>query len=135
MDQVKLFYEDELDAVREAIRVLGGFKAVGQLLYPEKAADAAGRALADTVNADRKERLTLAQVMLVMKMARDKGCHGPWRWISEEVGYSADPIEPEDELTRLMRDYLAEKTRSQARDAKLERLMAEFLKGGRLRVA
>lgn len=128
MEQEKLFFEDELDALREAIKALGGFKTVGRILWPEKAPDAAGRILADTVNHDRKERLTLAQIMLVMKMARERGVHGPWRWICAEVGYAAEPVEPEDELTRLMRDYMADKQRSAARDEKIERMMAELLR-------
>lgn len=107
MDQEPLFYDDELDALKDAVRILGGSKIVAPLLWPEKKPDIGARCLADALNANRAERLTLAQVMFVMKLARQKGYHGPWRWICGEVGYKADAVDPEDEVARLQREYIA----------------------------
>lgn len=123
MDQDPLFYDDEIDAIRDAVRILGGGKIVGPMLWPEKKPDIGSRSLADALNVNRAERLTPAQFMFVMRLARQKGYHGPWRWVCSEVGYKADPIDPEDEKTRLLREnklLLERVIAAQERIARLE---------------
>lgn len=122
MSQERLFYEDELDALKEAVRALGGMKAVGPLLHPEKSVDAAARHLSDALNPNRAERLTLAQVMLVMRRARDAGAHGPWQWINAEIGYEAKPVDPEDERARLQREFAQSVQMQKALIERMERL-------------
>lgn len=102
-----LFYESLADALRECIAVCGGTKAVGAKLWPEKEPDAAGRQLADCLNDAKREKLSPEQVVLILRLARERNCHAGMVYLSRELGY-ADPqaIEPEDEKAKLQREYI-----------------------------
>lgn len=100
-DQERLFYEDMSDALRAVVAVLGGNKVVGAKLWPEKAADAAGRLLADCLNAAKPEKLSPDQVLLLLRWGREAGCHAAMHFICGEVGYQATPLTPEAQRDRL----------------------------------
>lgn len=102
-----LFYESLADALRECIAVCGGTKAVGAKLWPEKEPDAAGRQLADCLNDAKREKLSPEQVVLILRLARERNCHAGMVYLARELGY-ADPqaIEPEDEKAKLQREYI-----------------------------
>ena len=127
--QESLFFEDVNDALRECVRALGGAKVVGAQLWPEKTVEQAQQALLACLNSDRKERLTPEQLMMVLRLARAKGVHGPKQWIDGELGYQpSQPVEPADEIAELQREFIGATHR-------MERL-AERLQGlGLLRVA
>lgn len=118
-----LFHESLADALRECISVCGGTKAMGAKLWPEKEPDAAGRLLADCLNDAKREKLSPEQVLLVLRLARAKGCHVGMTYLSRELGYTdPQPVEPEDERAQLQRDYI-EAARSMARlSARIEAL-------------
>lgn len=100
--QVELpFYENPEDALRAAVQHLGGAKQVGPLLWPDKSPDTAARQLLDALNIGRHEKLDVSQVMLVLRRARDAGCHGPMQWICGEIGYQASVITRAEEVDRL----------------------------------
>lgn len=102
-----LFHESLADALRECIAVCGGLKGVGKLLWPEKDADIAGRLLADCLNDSKREKLSPEQVLLVLRLAREKGCHAGMTFIARELGYAdPQPIEPEDERAKLQREFI-----------------------------
>lgn len=121
--QSPLFCESLTDALRDAVRACGGTKAVGSKLWPEKAADAASRLLADCLNDDRKERLTPDQLLLLARMARERGCHSVMTYMLAELGYAPPvPVEPADEAAELKRQYI-ESAKSMLRMAeRIERL-------------
>ena len=124
-----LFHESLADALRECISVCGGLKSVGKLLWPEKDADIAGRLLADCLNDTKREKLSPEQVLLILRVAREKGCHAGMTFIARDLGYSdPQPIEPEDERAKLQREFI-ESTRSLARMAqRIEQLDRPGLK-------
>jgi hypothetical protein len=95
------FFECPQDAIRAAVQVLGGCKAVGAILWPDKTPDNAGRLLNDCLNAARAENLDLSQIMRVLTLARERGCHAPMAWICGEIGYEARPITKAEEVDRL----------------------------------
>jgi hypothetical protein len=112
-----LFHESLADALRECIAVCGGSKDVGRLLWPEKAPDVAGRLLADCLNDAKREKLSPEQVLLILRLARERGCHAGMTFIARELGYAdPQPIEPEDERAKLQRDFI-ESTKALARMA------------------
>lgn len=123
MSQPALFHESISDALRELVGALGGTKAVGARMRPEMPADHAGRWLADCLNDTRREHLTPAQLMWLLREGRVVGHHAAIRWMAGEAGYSEpSPIEPEDERSRLQREYV-EAARGLARMAeRIERL-------------
>ncbi|MBS0427590.1 MAG: hypothetical protein JSR41_09925 [Proteobacteria bacterium] len=98
-----LFFEDDLDALAATIRELGGNKKVGHALWPDKKIDTAGRLLSDCCNAGRSERLSLSQVLFIMKLARDADVHILAEYLMGEAGYARPvPLNPEAEAARLL---------------------------------
>lgn len=125
MNQPALFVESLNDALRDAVRACGGAKVVAAKLWPEKTPDAASRLLADCLNEHRAERLSPDQLMLVARMARDRGCHVVMQYLCSELSYAAPiPVEPETELASLLREYLAGKKRESQLEQKVEKLRA-----------
>lgn len=106
--QDRLFCEDINEALREIVNALGGPKKVGPMLWPEKTVDQSHSLLLACLNVERKERLTPEQVMLLLREGRGAGCHVGVYFICDQAGYDRPaPIEPEDELARLQREYIA----------------------------
>lgn len=128
MSQPALFHESINDALRDLVAALGGAKAVGARMRPELPADHAGRWLADCLNDGRREHLSPAQVVWLLREGRAAGHHHAMHWLAGEVGYAAPPpVEPEDERIRLQREYVAA-ARDMARMAeRIERLAAPTL--------
>lgn len=114
--QQRLFFDDAYDAIRATVQALGGNKPVGCTLWPEKAPDAAGRLLADCLNASKPEKLNPEQLRLLMKMGREAGCHAIASYYAQSCGYDFTPTDPEVERDRLA-DSIHEASRT------LERLI------------
>lgn len=114
-------------ALIEAVKALGGSKVVAHKLWPEKAVDAAQRHLLACLNEDKPERLSPDHLMLVLRMARDKGHHGAFAHMCALLGYAEpQPINPKDELTELLRDYLETKKQDDMKAARIERAIASM---------
>ena len=76
-------------------------------MWPEKPADEAGRLLSDCLNPDRAAKLCPEKLVLLLKIARAKGCHLAAHWLCDEVGYSRPaPVEPTDQMAALQREYI-----------------------------
>jgi hypothetical protein len=95
------FFEGPEDALREAVRAIGGPKKVGPMLWPDKTPDAAARLLQDCLNAGRSEKLELSQVLFILRAARDAGFHAAFQFIGADVGYDVRPVTREEEVDRL----------------------------------
>jgi hypothetical protein len=107
-EQGELFYETLTDALRATVDALGGPKVVGQTLWPEKGTDEARRALLDCLNPDRPHQLGDDRLVLLLKMSRAKGIHTATAWIMAEIGYAPpQPVEPEDQMAALQREFIA----------------------------
>lgn len=117
------------DALVECVKACGGSKQVGARLWPEKSPDAAQRLLLDCLNTDRPAHLTPEQMMLVLRLARERGCHAGMRYIATDLGYSAPvPVDPKDELAELLRATLESNREQQRRAERIERLMQPSLR-------
>jgi hypothetical protein len=100
----KLFYDDDLDALRATVQALGGYKAVGVKLWTDKKPDAAGRLLADCCNISRAERLKPSELLLVMRLGREAGVHILAEHFMGEAGYEQPrPVDPADEASALVK--------------------------------
>lgn len=105
--QMSLHHETTSDALREVIQACGGFKEVGSRLWPDISPERAAGNLRDCINSERRERLTPDQVLFVLRLGRDAGCHAGMLFFAREAGYSdPQPIEPADERAQLMREYV-----------------------------
>lgn len=105
--QVPLFVEDLNDALRATINALGGFKAVGVELRPEKSAVDAGKWLADCLNPDKRDKLDPEQLSYIRRKARQQGVHVLAAFEMQDAGYAPPvAVAPEDEAAQLQREFI-----------------------------
>jgi len=105
MTQQPLFCEDIYEALRTIGQAYGGAKKMGALLWPDKPVDKAAELWSNCLNRTRAEKLDPEQVILVLKIGREIGCHAGIDFISRECNYRYETIEPEDEQARLIREF------------------------------
>lgn len=120
------------DALIECVKQAGGSAIVGAKMFPEKLAKDAQRALLDCLSPDRPAKLSPDQVLLVLRLAREKGYHGGFGYMAEQLSYSEPvPIEPKDELADLIRRYLTNKQDTEqalSKDAsKIDSLLGQYI--------
>lgn len=107
MNQQALWHDSPEDALRALIEALGGPKAVGHRLYPEKTMEEARRMLLHWCMPDRGEKPSLAQVLLLMKWGRDADQHVLAGYLMGEAGYAEPvPVDPKDEVAQLQREFI-----------------------------
>lgn len=116
-------HESLNDALIECVRALGGSKTVGVAIWPAKGVEAAQRHLLACLNAERAEKLGPDEVLHLLRMARERGCHAGMQYLSAELGYAPPaPVEPQDEADELRRRLLQMGRELQSGLARLERL-------------
>lgn len=98
-DDLPIFESPE-EALRAAVQHMGGAKVVGPLLWPDRAPDHAARLLLDCLNHDRAEKLAISQLMMIMRMARDRGYHAAMIYFANDCGYDAHPVTRAEEVDR-----------------------------------
>lgn len=106
MTQQPLFCEDIYEALRTIGQAYGGSKKIGAYLWPDKPIEKASELWANCLNRTRPEKLDPEQVIAVLKIGRQIGCHAGIYFIDNHCGYKSDPIEPEDEKALLQRLYI-----------------------------
>lgn len=95
------------DALIACVKAAGGSKVVGPAIWPEKTPENAQRTLLDCLNPDRAAHLTPEQMVLVFRLARDRGCHDGMQAMCEILSYAAPvPVKPHDEADELRRKVL-----------------------------
>lgn len=120
----KLFYDDEFDALSQTISNSDkAFKEVAGYLFPHLKAESQYARLKACLNAEKDERLTFGQIIALCRFCK---CFDALFFMADELSHERPaPKAPEDELTRLLREYLeAEKTRAHAQP-KIEELRAK----------
>lgn len=122
--------------LEDVVRSLGGSKAVAPKLWPEKSVLDAQKTLCDCLNDDRSAKLDFAQVLLILRMARDADIHIGMEYIAQRLSYAPpEPIEPADELAELLRENLQDLREAAKRQARIEALLANHQNPTRLRSA
>lgn len=127
-EQVPLFSEDMHEALRALIAALGGAKKVAAQMRPDLPADDAGRWLSKCLDSDRPEKLSLTQLLWLLRAGHDAGCHVAMQFLAAEAGYSATPIEPVDERAALERQFVSSVRALRHIESRMERLAG--LSGG-----
>lgn len=123
--QLGLMHETINDAAREVVAAAGGPKKVGPMLWPELPVDQSGGKLRDCLNPDRRERLNPDQLVYVARPGRQIGCHAIAVFLARECGYAdPQPVEPEDEIARLQREFVEATKALGALAAKIESVQA-----------
>jgi len=100
-------HEDIYDALRACVSALGGAKKVGDRLWPEMGPQKAANRLNDCLNPSKRDVLNPEQLILILRRARAINCHAGIEYIAADCQYETPkPIEPEDEMMRLKRQFV-----------------------------
>lgn len=107
MEQQPLFFESVFDALKHITHVVGP-KTAGAALFPTKPnPEAAARSLSDKLNSHHGEKLDIEQVIHLLRLGKDAGCHVAIEYICSASGYSKpNPIDPSDEKAELQRTFI-----------------------------
>lgn len=112
------------DALIECVKACGGSKVAGLALWPAKGVEAAQRTLLACLNPDRQEKLGPDEVLHILRMARERGCHVGMQYIAASLGYAEPvPVDPKDELAELLRQSIEANRQTQRLQERIERLM------------
>ncbi len=115
------------DALVGCVKALGGSKQVGPMLWPEKMADAAQRALLDCLNPERPNRLTPEQVALLLRRCRQIGYHDAVSWLMADLGYAEPvPLAPKEEQAELQRQFIQATNQMASMMERMQQLQAEI---------
>lgn len=111
MQQEHMYFDTDYweDAFIEAVNSLGGRKKVAAKLWPHKTVADASRYLSHCLDPERNEKLSMGEIVMIMKWAKDEAkCHAPMDYLASVIGYDKPvPKDPEDEFAQLQRDYIA----------------------------
>lgn len=126
--QSELFHEDINSALEHVINALGGPKSVGNELWPSLSVDNAGRKIKHCLNEDHAQNFHPNDIIWLLSEGRKKGIHSAMAWMNSECGYAEpQPIEPEEEQAKLMREFIAateQLTKIQTAMGKVDQLKA-----------
>ncbi len=118
-------YENVNEVLIDCVKACGGSKVVGIALWPAKGVEAAQRNLLACLNADRNEKLSPDEVLLIARMAREKGCHLYMEFLAADLGYTVPaPVDPEDELAELLRRSNELRAQQIAASDRVEKLLS-----------
>lgn len=117
------FFEDFNDALREAVRQMGGHKKVGPTLWPELLSEQAANRLRDCLNPERRDKLSPEQALFILAQARAAGFHGAMAFVAFSAGYEPPrPVEPDDQEAELQRTFVDAVNRLQGIQQQLARV-------------
>jgi len=120
--QFPLFCESYEEAIRATSYAIGGLKATGVALWPTLPADDAGRKLASCLDSEKREKLSLNELRMIRRLAREKGVHILANYEARDAGYAdPQPVTPEDEAAQLQREYIAATKVMQALAQRMDR--------------
>jgi len=106
--QFDLFHEDIYKALDTCIQALGGAKAVGVTLWGESALpDQQGQKLNHCLDPNHAQKLSLEEMLWILRKAHDAGCHAGVNYICRDTGYSdPQPLDLEDETAQREREFI-----------------------------
>ncbi len=122
MTQQPLFCEDIYEALRNIGQAYGGSKKIGALLWQSLPIDKAGEKWANCLSRTRAEKLDPEEVIAVLKIGRQIGCHMGAHYIAEQCGYRFEAVEPEDERAALQRQFIKAVQDLKTIETKMEKL-------------
>jgi hypothetical protein len=124
MHQFELVYNDVYAALRGLVSACGGSKSVGVALWPAKGVEKAASWLDDCLNTDRQAKLSLEEFIHLLLIGREKGFHAAKHYLDDATHYErSQPVEPETELTKLLREYLSREQNQDALKGRIDALV------------
>lgn len=108
MSQFALFHDRAEDAAAAVVDACGGRKSFATELWPHKPQRDAHNLLDACLNPERREKLSPEHLVYIGKRGRDVGCHALSNYLARAMGYADPvPVEPEDELAKQQREFVA----------------------------
>lgn len=95
------FYEGAEDALKAAVQALGGAKAVGARLWPDKPIEEARTLVLNCINPDRKEKFDYSQLIWIFREAKRIGHAQGFEWFARECEFEARPITTAEQVDHL----------------------------------
>src|SRR5674476_67433 len=95
------FYDCAEAALTASVQATGGAKVIGSRLWPDKSVEQAHKLLLDCLNADRLEKLSYSQILMVFRIAKQAGFHAGYDWWSQQCEYECQPISTAEQVDRL----------------------------------
>lgn len=120
-----LFYECIEDAIKDDLVALGGPKKAAAIFFPDKTPDQGAALLRAWGNAERAERPSPAQYLLLKSKAKEANSYACWRYEEHALHVRVQHVEPEEELTILLREYLEDDKRQSQRRERIDGLIAK----------
>lgn len=103
MHQTTLWHDTVYDALGTAVTVAGGPKKVGEKLHPAKDATTAASMVRGGLNPEHAQKFDPAEVLLIVKLAKERGDNSYMEFLARELGYEVKPLSPEDSKKRAKR--------------------------------
>lgn len=100
--QGRLFFESFQEAMRHQVTELGGFEAVGVEIFPAKSRKAAGNWLSDCLNDERPAKLSLDEVVQLLRIGRNNGSMVAFDQLGRETNTEIKPATPRSERAELL---------------------------------
>lgn len=124
MQQNKLFFDTVYDALGSDILNAGGYKVVSGKLWPNMKQASAYARLKSCIDEHKDEKLDPEEVHAIAKMAKDAaGSSSYLAYTGQELNCKYEDVEPEDELTALLREYLRDKQQQTKRESRIDSLI------------
>lgn len=115
-------FETLNDALQAAVKALGGYKKVGEMLRPELLADQSGNWLRDCLNTSKRDKLGPEQALLILRKAREAGYHAAMDFVAFDTGYKAVPVDPVTQEAELQERFIAAVEHLQGIQSQMQRV-------------
>jgi len=125
MKQRALFHDSIFDAIGADIAAAGGFKVVASKLWPSKDMTVAANVLRNAINPDQAQKLDVEEVLRIKQLAKEHDSFATVSYEAQQLHFQVTWIEPEDELTKLLREYLGDQQRQTHRKERIDSLIAK----------
>jgi hypothetical protein len=124
VQQNKLFFDTVYDAIGSDILAAGGYKHVAGKLWPNMKPISSYARLKACLEEHKDEKLDPEEVHAVAKMAKAKvGSSAYLQYTGQECDCRYEDIEPEDELTSLLRSYLRDEDQQTKKKDRIDKLI------------
>jgi len=118
-------HESIHDALRKVVEASGGSKAVGARMYPALPVARSQQRVNDSLNPEHQQHFNELEILWLLKLGREVGCHDAMLYIASACSYSApDPVETQDEREQLQRDFIAAAAQLKQMGQRIEALTA-----------
>ena len=104
MEQNSLFVEDIYQALSDCVRALGTTKEVAYMIWPDKNQE---NYLRDCLDRSRNQKLDPEQIIFILKLAKEKGCHTGMNFINATCDYELPkPVNKKEKRAELQQEFI-----------------------------